>query len=115
MGWLRDGSIPLLSRRGGCTINKKIPFLSGADGVVGNFKQNKDHYAGNIRRLRDFLLTTPGRCAASPPLKEGNELASTAVIDFEIAPFRRWRLVKGASGTCLPPNRLGGNLSLSYP
>src|SRR5215475_9540151 len=30
---------PPFSRRGGCAINKKIPFLSGADGVVGNFKQ----------------------------------------------------------------------------
>ena len=29
-----------------CAINKKIPFLSGADGVVSNFKQNKDRYAG---------------------------------------------------------------------
>src|SRR5215471_17093339 len=46
------------SRRGGCAINKKIPFLSGADGVVRNFKQNKGRYAGNIRTLRDFLLTT---------------------------------------------------------
>ena len=25
---------PPFSRRGGCAINKKIPFLSGADGVV---------------------------------------------------------------------------------
>jgi len=28
---------PPFLRRGGCAINKKIPFLSGADGVVSNF------------------------------------------------------------------------------
>ena len=25
---------PPFQRRGGCSINKKVPFLSGADGVV---------------------------------------------------------------------------------
>jgi hypothetical protein len=29
-----------LSRRRVCAINKKIPFLSSADGVVSNFKRN---------------------------------------------------------------------------
>jgi hypothetical protein len=57
--------------RGGCATNKKTPFLSGADGVVSNFKQNKDRYAGIIRRLRDLLLTTihasPYRDRASRP------------------------------------------------
>src|SRR5215469_11337547 len=48
-----------------------------------------------IRRLRDLLLTTPSALMRNgtfllrhshPSLKtEGNELASTAVIDFEIA------------------------------
>ena len=33
---------PPFSRRGGCAINKKIPFLSGPDGVVRKFKQNKE-------------------------------------------------------------------------
>src|SRR5215813_3079882 len=36
---------PPFSGRGGCAINKKIPFLSGADGVVSNFKQNVVRYA----------------------------------------------------------------------
>jgi hypothetical protein len=36
---------PPFSRRGGCAINKKTPFLDGADGVVGNFKQTKERYA----------------------------------------------------------------------
>ena len=36
---------PPFSRRGGCAINKKIRFLSGADGVVSNFKQNMVRYA----------------------------------------------------------------------
>jgi hypothetical protein len=40
IGWLRDGSIPLrFQRRGGCAIDKKVPFLTGADGVVSNFQQ----------------------------------------------------------------------------
>ena len=30
---------PPFSRRGGCAINKKMPFLSGADGVVSNSQQ----------------------------------------------------------------------------
>src|SRR5215475_8199021 len=41
-GGCETGPFPSFSRRGGCAINKKIPFLSGADGVVRNFKQNKD-------------------------------------------------------------------------
>src|SRR5215831_12348678 len=40
---------PPFSRRGGCAINKKIPFLSGADGVVSNFKQNKVRYADTYK------------------------------------------------------------------
>src|SRR5215475_13779488 len=44
--------------RGGCAINKKIPFLSGADGVVSQF-QEKSSCATRIfiRRLCDLLLT----------------------------------------------------------
>jgi len=39
MDWLRDGPIPLRFQGGvSCAINKKIPFLSGADGVVRNFQ-----------------------------------------------------------------------------
>src|SRR5437763_173991 len=33
--WLR-WTFPAFSRRGGCAINKKVPFLSGADGAVSN-------------------------------------------------------------------------------
>src|SRR5215470_12701423 len=34
------------SRRGVCAINKKSPFLSGADEVVGKFQpKNKERYA----------------------------------------------------------------------
>ena len=48
-------------------MNKKIPFLSGADGVVGNFQQKiKVALRERIRRLRDLLPTTPA--AARPPL-----------------------------------------------
>jgi len=87
---------PPFSRRGGCAINKKSPFLSGADGVVSNFQQKiRSATRIFIRRLRDLLLTTPSAPLRNgtfllrrshPSLKtEGNELASTAVIDFEIA------------------------------
>jgi len=44
------------SRRGGCAINKKIPFLIGADGVVSNFKQNMVRYA-------DIYKEAARRCA----------------------------------------------------
>jgi hypothetical protein len=30
---------PSFPRRGGCAIKKKIPFLSGADGVVRSFEK----------------------------------------------------------------------------
>ena len=43
---------PLLSKEGWLRLNKKTPFLSGADGVVSKFKQI-------IGKLRDLLLTTP--------------------------------------------------------
>jgi hypothetical protein len=83
---LRDGSIPV-SRRGGCAINKKIPFLLGADGVVSKFKQNKVRFA-DIYKEATRPFTNHPVCAAAerdllieaqPPLleKEGNELAST--------------------------------------
>jgi hypothetical protein len=37
---------PSLKRRGGCAINKKIPFLCGADGVVSKIQtKNKVRYA----------------------------------------------------------------------
>jgi len=37
------GPFPSFPRRGGCAINKKIPFLRGADGVV-------------IKRSRSLLI-----------------------------------------------------------
>src|SRR5262252_4779080 len=40
------GPFPSFSRRSGCAINKKIPFLSGADGVVCKFQKTKVRYAG---------------------------------------------------------------------
>src|SRR5215475_8868963 len=58
---------PPFSRRGGCAINKKIPFLGGADGVVIKFRQ-KIRCASriSISRLRDLLITT-----SSAPLRNG--------------------------------------------
>jgi hypothetical protein len=49
---------PLLFKEGWLRLNKKIPFLSGADGVVSNFKQNKERYASIYKEAtRPFLLT----------------------------------------------------------
>src|SRR5215469_14076760 len=82
------GSFPSVFKEG-CAINKKIPFLSGADGVVSKFQQNKVRYADIYKEAtrrftnhpvcaaeeRDLLLTR-----SHPSLKtEGNELASTAL------------------------------------
>jgi len=38
--------IPLLSKEGWLRHQQKIPFLSGADGVVSKFKQNMERYPG---------------------------------------------------------------------
>jgi hypothetical protein len=35
-------SFPSVFKEGWLRLNKKVPFLSGADGVVSNFKQNKE-------------------------------------------------------------------------
>src|SRR5215467_4354226 len=93
MGDCETGPFPSFSRRGGCAINKKIPFLSGADGVVRKFQQNEVRYA-DIDKEAARSFTNHPVCAAEerdlfieaqPPLleKERNGLASTAVIDFE--------------------------------
>jgi len=69
---------PPFLRRGGCAINKKIPFLSGADGVVCKFQQNKVRCA-NIYKEATRPFTNHPVCAAEerdlfieaqPPLLE---------------------------------------------
>ena len=47
--------IPLLFKEGWLRLNKKIPFHSGADGVVRNFKQNTERYASIYRQERFAL------------------------------------------------------------
>src|SRR5215475_12238797 len=69
-GGCETGPFPSFSRRGGCAIDKKIPFLSGADRVVRNFKQNKDRYRA-YKEATPLFTNHPGRCAATPPLKGG--------------------------------------------
>jgi hypothetical protein len=56
--YVEASSFPSVFKEGWLRLNKKIPFLSGADGreararqgealiMVGNFKQNKERYAG---------------------------------------------------------------------
>ena len=58
---------PFFSRRGGCAINKKIPFLIGADGVVGKFKRNKERYA-DIYKDASRPFTNHPAAARPPPL-----------------------------------------------
>src|SRR5215472_7487335 len=68
-GWVgcETGPFPSVFKEGWLRLNKKVPFLSGADGVVSKFQQ-KLRCATRIfiRRLRDLLLTTP-----SAPLRNG--------------------------------------------
>src|SRR5215831_17882528 len=85
---LEASSFPSVFKEGWLRLNKKVPFLSGADGVVSKFQQ-KLRCATRIfiRRLRDLLLTTPSAplrneiflLMAQPPLLEnGGEWARLA-------------------------------------
>src|SRR5262245_16113289 len=63
---------PSFSRRGGCAINKKVPFLSGADGVVSKFRQQKVRFADIYKETTRLFTNHPG-AARHPSLKtEGN-------------------------------------------
>src|SRR5215470_193819 len=96
MGWLRDGSIPLRFQGGvAAPLIKRSRSLAAQTGWLVNSNKIRCATRIFIRRLRDLLLTTPSALLRNgtfllrrshPSLKtEGNELASTAVIDFEIA------------------------------
>src|SRR5215813_4020439 len=53
-------SFPSVFKEGWLRLNKKVPFLNGADGVVSKFQQRiRCATRIYIRRLRDLLLTTP--------------------------------------------------------
>jgi len=79
--------IPLLSKEGWLRLNKKIPFLSGADGVVSNFQQKiTSATRASIRRLRDLFTKHPSArlrilrgiyFIAQPPLENGGEWGAT--------------------------------------
>src|SRR5215470_1367740 len=63
---------PPFSRRGGCAINKKILFLSGAGGVVSKFQQNRCAARISIRCAmrpwtKDFVTVCEGRGLRSSP------------------------------------------------
>src|SRR5882672_11481319 len=63
---------PSLERRGGCAINKTLPFRNGADGVVAHEKRFAELTTPSapLRWLRSIFLM------AQPPLlsEEGNTL-----------------------------------------
>ena len=60
------GPFPSFQRRGGCALNKKIPFLNGADGVV--IISNKIRCVTRIYTEASRLITDhPSRCVAFPP------------------------------------------------
>src|SRR5262245_17089950 len=64
---LEASSFPSVFKEGWLRLNKRVPFLSGADGVVSKFQQKLRCATWIfIRRLRDLLLTTP-----SAPLRNG--------------------------------------------
>src|SRR5215475_10145295 len=96
-GWVfaRRVHSPPFSRRGGCAVNKRSRSLAAQPGWFVNSNKIRCATRIFIRRLRDLLLTTPSAPLRNgtfllrrshPSLKtEGNELTSTAVIDFEIA------------------------------
>ena len=90
---LEASSFPSVFKEGWLRLNKKVPLLRGADGVVRKFQQ-KLRCATRIfiRRLRDLLLTTPSAPLRNgtvllrrshPSLKtEGNEVASKSCHRF---------------------------------
>ena len=86
--WLRP--IPLLFKEGWLRLNKKIPFLSGADGVVIKFKQNKVRDASTYKEATRPFANHPVCAAkdasrhlliAQPPLLEnGGDWLGVATI-----------------------------------
>src|SRR5262245_65721023 len=74
---LEFGPFPSFSRRGGCATNKKIPFLSCADGVVNKFRQNKVRYATFYWLL---ISASPYRARASRPSARLRMLRSIYLI-----------------------------------
>src|SRR5262249_21235724 len=79
MTTVEASSFPSVFKEGWLRLNKKIPYLSGADGVVSKFQQKiRCASRKSIRRLHDLLLTTPAAplrngiflLVAQPPLLE---------------------------------------------
>ena len=54
---------PSVFKEGWLRLNKKSPFKSGADGVVSNFKQNKERFASICKEAARFFSNHPV-CAA---------------------------------------------------
>jgi hypothetical protein len=59
---------PPFSKEGWLRLNKKIPFLSGADGVVIKFQRNKVRFA-DIYKEATRPFTNPPVCAAKDALQ----------------------------------------------
>src|SRR5215470_14881392 len=72
---LEASSFPSVFKEGWLRLNKKVPFLSGADGVVSKFKQNKEaarpftnhHDCADNDASRHLLIAQP------PLLENGGE------------------------------------------
>src|SRR5215475_1892091 len=89
-------SFPSVFKEGWLRLNKKIPFLSSADGVVSKFQQNKDRYADLYKEATRPFHNHPVCAAkerdlfikAQPPLLEnGGEWTRLAINS--IPPFQR--------------------------
>src|SRR5215475_6868451 len=79
---------PSFQRRCGCATNKKTPFLSGADGVVGDFQQKIRIAARAYKEATRPFTNHPG-AARHPSLKtEGNGAVSEPTHSLPFKPRR---------------------------
>src|SRR5215471_16140095 len=98
MGWrgCETGPFPSFLLRGGCATSKKIPFLSGADGVVRNFKQNTEasrlftNHPRPLRGLPSFErrgMSSPQQLSSiSKLLAPGNHQISDVYVSLLVTP-----------------------------
>src|SRR5215475_7139987 len=98
---------PPFQRRGGCAMNKKTPFLSGADGVVSDFQQKIRIAARAYKEATRPFTNHPG-AARHPSLKtEGNAAVSEPTHSL---PFKQRRMDLSSISKFLPQAISGNTL-----
>ena len=92
---MTPGPVPSVFKEGWLRLNKTIPFLRGADGVVGHFKQNKERYAGLLggyatyyKPLRPRLLT--GLVPWGTPPYEGPVAQRSRTLATPLLRYKGW-------------------------